>query len=674
VDRERTDLTASPVARASAATLAAPQLPGRTAVRGWLRSVELRVVLALLLLALLRGLVYVVVVPPWVHYDEPTHFEYAALINLLGRRPAIEETDRNLRFAIARSVHIYTPWRIARMPIDTGDNPLPDIGIGQVAHPPLYYMLASLALRLTANAPIEVQLYSMRAFSLLLYLLGLMLAAVVVWLALPRAAELRLATLATLIRVPPYTRLMSAASNDGLVALVGIVLLLIAIAIVQQGWSWRSLVLLLVGFVLPFVTKRTTFVLSLVPLLAGLLVAPRLVRRWIITGTAVVLLAGLGWLVSLPRGSSYWINPTTGRMAQPSVLGAHSGREALLLSAANPNDVAGVGQLLSPLGVFKLSREELTVGVWARALDGEVQVVVPSVVGARGSEQQTVTLSTQWQFIKHKVRMPRSPFQVELRLNPPLGLGAVLYDDAVAVQGDYSKVAAPPTVGADGLMRWGDEEGPTLLRNGSAEQLMPLIQLPAGVESVVQKTLPFGTIDLLASSLGDWNFIAAAYPSGALFLFKTFWLIIDSGFSAAAIDRWTLTLLLLAGGALVGWGRLATRRLQSKEERPTDSGNETASQSQLVLALCWAAASLAWGIALVRVHLQPPWPAADYTYPIGRYVYAAFVPTVVLLVAGLGAFVPQRWRLWLSVGVIALFFTYDLQVLGTTIWYYYVAQ
>ncbi len=126
MDRERTDLSTGVVHQSRERALALPSFLRIAVLADRLRSTEVRLIAALLLLALVRGLVYIVIIPPWTHYDEPTHFEYAALINLLGHRPQPGDINRDLRFEIARSVAVHTPWRIPQVPVDTGQATLPD--------------------------------------------------------------------------------------------------------------------------------------------------------------------------------------------------------------------------------------------------------------------------------------------------------------------------------------------------------------------------------------------------------------------------------------------------------------------------------------------------------------------------------------------------------------------
>jgi hypothetical protein len=670
VDKERTSLFARSLKMldGQAVLQSHVSIPN---IKVWLQSLEVRLVAAILLLAFVRGLVYIVVVPPWEHYDEPTHFEYAALFNILGQRPGPDEVDRALRFEIARSVAVHTPWRLKEIPIDTGNNPLPDIGIVQVGHPPLYYMMASIPLRFTASLPIETQLYTMRAFSLLLYLLALLLSAVLSAMLLPNLAALRIASLSIIVAVPPFTRLMTAASNDSMVVLVGVLLLLMAVLIVQQGWSWKSLLLLALGFMLPFVTKRTIFVLSLVPLLAFVLIVPRLWRRRIIYSSLGLMALGLLILFMMPHGASYWLNKTGGRLMQTTNEIAHTGSRAIMLTADDEENRYGFAQTLSPLDVVHLPREELTVGIWARSLEGEIKVGAARVSGTEQMDIPTFTVGEEWQFIWYRVRMERRLDLVEVRFPAPQ-TGTIIYDDAVAVFGDYRKATQPPVPLDKETLQW---EGAILrnyFANPSFETDVPIITAPKPLMNRVQTILPFGTLDLLMSSLGDFDFIWSIYPKSAAFLFKSFWLIIDSGMPNSVIDFWMTTIMSLGLASLLGWAWMAIRHAMPQLLKRIVEPTFFSDQQTMVWDLVWCAVCLAWGVALIRTHLQPPWPAFDYTFPIGRYAYAALVPTVLLMVMGLGLLVPKRWHLWLCAALVFCFFSYDLYAIANKVWYHYV--
>src|SRR6185369_4716004 len=96
----------------------------------------------LVVLALLHGLLYLAITPPWQHYDEPTHFEYARLIALWDRVPGLQEADRSTNREIADSI-----YRFRFEPPDARPNLLgleaANIGFNEKVHPPLYYTVVA---------------------------------------------------------------------------------------------------------------------------------------------------------------------------------------------------------------------------------------------------------------------------------------------------------------------------------------------------------------------------------------------------------------------------------------------------------------------------------------------------------------------------------------------------
>jgi hypothetical protein len=57
-----------------------------------------------LLVALVHGLVYIFLVPPWQHYDEPGHFEYAWLVAAKRTIPEFGQYDHEMRHQVASSM------------------------------------------------------------------------------------------------------------------------------------------------------------------------------------------------------------------------------------------------------------------------------------------------------------------------------------------------------------------------------------------------------------------------------------------------------------------------------------------------------------------------------------------------------------------------------------------
>lgn len=56
-----------------------------------------KVLIAVLLVGLLNGLIFVLLMTPWQNFDEPKHFEYAWLIANRGKLPKMGDYDQEMR-------------------------------------------------------------------------------------------------------------------------------------------------------------------------------------------------------------------------------------------------------------------------------------------------------------------------------------------------------------------------------------------------------------------------------------------------------------------------------------------------------------------------------------------------------------------------------------------------
>jgi hypothetical protein len=125
----------------------------------------------ILILALINGLAYVFLMPPWQHYDEPNHFEYVCMIANRNRLPEWGDNDPQLSRKILESMFAHDFYRGMEAPVLPPEGqPVEVPGFSQLGDPPLYYLLASIPLRLMHSTSIEAQLYAARLVSLLLFL------------------------------------------------------------------------------------------------------------------------------------------------------------------------------------------------------------------------------------------------------------------------------------------------------------------------------------------------------------------------------------------------------------------------------------------------------------------------------------------------------------------------
>src|SRR6266545_3142475 len=209
----------------------------------------------LVALALLHGLLYVWLVPPWQAPDEPAQFEYAALIAaslvherffeyLLGHPPPAPPRTLDE----ARTIFF--------MPSQIGGDP------------PLYFWLAALPLRMLAARPIETQLLALR-------LLGVLLTACAVLCTYGAARELLpaacFAPAAGLIAAlqPMFVFVGAGAGNDSLANLIGAAIVWVLLRVLHRGASPRRVAALAALALLGALTKRTLLPQTLLLMLIG---------------------------------------------------------------------------------------------------------------------------------------------------------------------------------------------------------------------------------------------------------------------------------------------------------------------------------------------------------------------------------------------------------------------
>jgi 4-amino-4-deoxy-L-arabinose transferase-like glycosyltransferase len=262
--------------------------------------------IALVVLALLHGLLYLAVVPPWQHYDEPTHFEYARLIALWGRQPGVNEIDLATNREIADSMYRFRFWRPGVRPPLFGAEP-PPIGFNEKVHPPLYYTIAAVPVRWLRYSAIETQLYAARMVAVLLYALVVACAWRIAAILAPDRRVMHIAAPLVLILVPAFADQMSAVNNDSLVNFSTAALLLGCVLLIRDGLRPLPLILAGLSLAVAVATKRTA-VVGVVPFALALFWSLRWrpISWWAWVAALVVLsvLVGYGSFEYGPHGWS----------------------------------------------------------------------------------------------------------------------------------------------------------------------------------------------------------------------------------------------------------------------------------------------------------------------------------------------------------------------------------
>lgn len=589
--------------------------------------VELRRLGLILLLALAHGLVYTFLLPPWQHYDEPKHFEYTWLAANLGRLPAPNDGDQRLNRRVLASMIANGFYdRQSAVPVlGAEDQPVEIPGYSQLDDPPLYYLLASLPLRLMRQASVENQLYASRLVSLLLYLATVLCG----WgaareITAPRS-PLRWMTPLTLAMLPAFTDLMTSVNNDvGAVAAFSF-FLWGSVRLMRRGFSLGGLAWVGIAAALCYLAKNTAWMALL--LLPIVMVFSMLRGRWrgLAWGLALALAVG-GLLFGFSRDeAAAWYRAATqpGPVRQASdqaVLGDYifhidSGAQTA------PTWFPSLYQAVPEASWGSLPGKPVTLGAWMWASE-TVQASTPVLGAPGGSFSQVVEVGRQPRFQAIHAVLPEGTQRVWVSLDPGLGEGSpaqVFYDGLVLAEGERPLDEAPSFSAPDGAQGiWGGQPFTNLIRNPSAE--LPGLRLNPLVDRLSRKASPDGMqLSLILGALWDWPATLPVLLSGAEHLFRTFWarfawgqVLLMPGYRPY---RWLLAATLFG---LLGAGLALVRR---RRRVPWD-----------VAFVFGLSLLLAWFPTLTRILAYLPQP--KLYFPTARHAYPAILPAAFVLSLG----------------------------------------
>ena len=623
--------------------------------------------LALILaLMLVRGLLYLAAFPPWQHYDEPTHFEYVRLIAERGRLPQDGDHDLEMRREIAASMHETGFWvDPGSPPIDFWSTTPPDIGISELVHPPLYYVLLALLQPLAAHQGIGVQLYLARLGSILLSLVVVVSAFGLVAEVFPRRQMLPVAVAAFIALLPPFVALMSSVNNDVGAAASGSLLLWATVRMVRRGPSLlrAAMVLLLAGACIA--TKSTASIVAVAVLLVlggGYLLRKGLTprkRRWFWLGLALLALALLVATFAWGGHAASWEGreqpSAPNRLATDTLLG----RSALALSTGDQRYPRMLFQELAPPVGQRLQGQTVTLGAWLRVAEGPAGPVVLGLADGSAFHWQQAQAVDDWRFHTFTATMAPDAPSVTVHVRLPVSedtAQVVLLDGLVLAQGDFS-TSSPPQFHTPQAISgsWAGKPFDNLLRNGSAERAWP------GLRTWISNLTLFRyPATYVLHSLWDWHRTGWVYGPDLLMLLQSFWG--RFGWNHLALPGlYTIPLLLLTLAGIAGSVLKLLRWLGRDRDREPWQAH--------VLAILGAALLVGWGAAALRIH--PVFATAGVLWPVARYAVAVIVPTATLLCVGWAELVPCRWvgvAAWS--GLLALI-ALDALVLWTVILPYY---
>ncbi len=627
----------------------------------------------ILLIALTQGMLYLVLVPPWQHYDEPTHFEYAWLVAHSNPLPNLGDQDLALRREVAASMiehRFFQPAINVTAPDLTSDRD-PWIGITELGHPPAYYLLVSLPLRLAAHLDIISQLYVARAVSVLLFVMTIAIAVGLMRDLTPDGHLLRWAVPLAITLVPSFVDLMTAVNNDAGAVAVFSLFLWGATRTIRFGMSWQRVAWLFGTALLAVATKNTASIaLVLAPLVC--LLAFWVQRGWRWRGLLVIeigiaaamLIAVLSWgdAADWYRGADIVSQDLTTRIATPA---APFGPHAIMLETPAG---AGARHLVSPLlprDIDQLAGHTITVGGWLWA-DRPATVSAPCLVYQTpdmvmaATTNHLIQLTTTPTFVSWTFALPQRTYLLNYAIyaaapaagEPPL---QVFLDGALIVDGSYPTSAPPafddPTAHSG---TWDGRRFMNLVRNASGEQSWPRLRpwFDRALGRYIHRSpsqLADALFDLPRVAPAILPYMVRPAVDGMVVAFA--W-----GHVRIADPIWLTLAAYLAICALLGILKWA---LVSRGD-----AHPALWPALLLLAL---AGLLVW----INTIFRPlPLMGGMYVIPVARYTFPAITVTMLAIVGGWWALWPQKLRRYATLGLIGLLFVLNSVAISTIAAFY----
>lgn len=621
----------------------------------------------LLVYVLVRGLIQIAVVPPWQHYDEPTHFEYAWLLANRQALPQTGDYDQVMRREVVASMLDHDFYR----GLDYHPNLLSDapirIGYPQVGDPPFYYLLVALPLRLVRHTDVTFQLYVARSVSLVLYMLSIWIASRLVRELVTPGHPLRWAVPGMLALVPAYTDLMTAVNNDVGAVVVFSLFLWGAARIIIQGVSLPRLGWVVGTAALCVWTKNTAMLAALLaPLVLALSFVRRPWKRWEWAGLLGIGLLLAGAVFSWGDAALWYRGRGTVQKmpTRQGVTRVPLGRQALVVETISEEPGRQVIQPLLRKDVHALQEQTVTVGAWMWATQ-PVRARSPMVYDGKQRSWQAAELGSTPAFHAITATIAADAELVEVILHPWLDREqdeaiTVYYDGVVLAEGEWPLNRAPvfnDSKGQEGT--WGGRTFVNRLRNGSAESAWPRVR--PWVEKSLGQFMPWPhSPTLFLASVLDWQRTGWVYRASGVNLLQSFW----ARFAWNHIGLpegwyWSLGVVTTWGtiGAMVGLARLWRSKRSLFVKR--------------AVRLLAVAGLLVWGYTLSRPHPVLLSQGNLVFIPGARYAYPVIISTALALMGGWLALAPQRVQKWavtcLLVGVALL----DMVSLTTIAVFYY---
>ena len=585
-----------------------------------------------LVVGLIHGMVYLFLMPPWQHYDEPNHFEYAWLVAHRGRLPQSGEYDQNMRRETARSMIQHNFFQgLGYLPdLEAVDTPIWIGSYSQLSDPPIYYLLGALAITLAPTQDVAVQLYAVRLVSLFFYLLCIFSAWGIMREITTRDNPLRMLVPLTIALLPGFTDFMTAANN--LVAGVGLFSLCLwgCVRLVVRGINiWNILWGAITAGLCLFISPSVYFALPLflLSLYFGLFRHGKRWISWVILAIGVVI--GIALLFSWGDPANWYRSSLQDLPLRSTVLDAVLGDHVFQVDMQGELTQAWQVPTFQSVG-YGFTPGEYMFGAWIWSSQ-PLRIQAP-IVGV-GAQYYTSLLDIDQnpKFITQAFIVPDGDSaRIWVSLAPGTGEskeGIVYYDGLVIANGDRPADEAPVFADPEGRSGiWGGEVFRNWLRNGSAEQAA--LRFRPWVDRIGSRYIPENTLpSLFLTYLTDWQGVGWLYRWVSENLFRTFWGNFGWGHIPLMGNASYTILWIFSALAVIGVIIWLVIRIVKQKPRTLRSllPWEVVFLFAMVIGYFWCGAFVRGAPYLQVIRLY---------VPVARYAYPAIIPTGFLLTLG----------------------------------------
>lgn len=626
----------------------------------------------LTLLALVQIAVFLAIVPPWQHYDEPAHFRFAwsrvHLDSQQGDRFFTPIDPEMVRETLSSMVQ-YGFYETLPSPNYLRTYALDTLGHSQSGEFPLYYDLLRWPLQLLRHTDVTTQLQAARFLTGLFYLAMIWACIGTMRCLVPPGHELRWLIPACVALVAPLADIFTAVNNDA-AAITGFTFFLWGgVHALTHRLNWLHFIWLAAAMAFAVIAKQAlVFAAPLLPLVLLMSLWRRQgwpsYQVWVISGVGIMAAAVIGLRI---ESAAYWTvrwpgdEPSRVR-TRLAVHGDHAMAALVnyetLYQRLPSRWVQDHPEHLVNFGAWVWSDQPVQVPLLGFAYVAEdANFMFTEVLRAPAGEEE-LEVGPDPQFVSRQFWVPREaeilyvflwPYTLVHQETP----NHVYYDGLVLMEGVADLTQEPAYVnGNPKYVRWGDRESRNLVRNASAEAPWPNVHRP--YEKRLQEIANWSMTSVIHRILDpQWSGKILWIQQPKFMAINLFNRMAWGGVNLPGAFWGPLTLALSALG-LAGCGWRARRALlQERTKGGQPDSNLPFIFLGLSLLLIWMGADL-WIVQFMwmdNLHLSD----IRYTFPVILVTVGMMVMglrQLSLLVPVLGRSVP-----WI---LISIFLAFDL--------------